>query len=141
MQMGLKGEMRGAHGSLTAPVVLHADKLWDLLLVLLLSDLLLLILVRHKTSQCCSSTIHLVQTNSSIPSKELLLPLAKLRLQIGGPPLGQLLLPVQLQSALLQNSFQLRFLLKQQTPAWPTSTSRSGSSSIDSCKEFELMDF
>lgn len=37
-------------------VVLHTHKLWDLLLVLPLSDLLLLILIKHKTS--CVSFIH-----------------------------------------------------------------------------------
>lgn len=44
---------------------------------------------------------------------QLLLPLAQLRLQVGGPLSGHLLLLVQLQPALLQHSFQLRLLLQQ----------------------------
>lgn len=58
---------------------------------------------------------------SSSPARpdllQLLLPLAELRLQVGGPPLSHLLLPVQLQPALLQHSLQLRLLLQQQAPA------------------------
>lgn len=52
---------------------------------------------------------------------QLLLPLAELCLQVWGPPLSHLLLPVQLQSALLQHSLQLRLLLQQQAPA-PSTT-------------------
>ena len=64
---------------------------------------------------------------ASVYLLHLLLPLAELCLQIWGPLFGQLLLLVQLQSALLQHSLQLWSLLRKQAPAGSVSHSYTDS--------------
>lgn len=83
-----------------------------------------IVFVVKTTAELCTEVSKNILVSSSHLRPDLLqllLPLAELRLQVRGPPLSQLLLPVQLQSALLQHALQLRLLLQQQAPG-PSTT-------------------